>query len=99
MTGTIKDRLKKKKLVYLRTTRSGTGIKSHPIWAVEIDANYPWAGGFSHRREDATAFTPKLARLINSRLKKAGMSTMEADPAPKDHDGAIWYSAHEISKE
>jgi len=93
MTGTIKDRLKKKKLVYLRMTRP------YPIWAVEIDAKYPWAGGFTHRREDATAFTPRLARLINSRLKKAGMSTMEEDPAPKDHDGAIWYSAHDISKE
>lgn len=98
MVSTLKDRLIKKRLVYLRMTQSGTGIAPHPIWAVEIDAYYPWAGGFTHQREDATAFTPKLARMINSRLKKAGMSPMKEEPAPEDHKGAIWYSAHEIAK-
>jgi len=98
MNDTLVCRLKKKRLVYLHTTGGGSNISTRSIWAVEIDVNYPWAGSFTDRRDDASAFTPSLARVINGRLKKAKMTPFEMKQAPKDHDGTIWYLHHEITR-
>ena len=98
MESVLVSRLKKKQLVYLRTTIGGADIATKPIWAVEIDTTYPWAGSYTDLHNDASAFTPTLARALNGRLKKAGMAPFEVDLAPKGHNRAIWYFQHEISK-
>ncbi len=95
---TLKDKLKKRHLVYLYGTASGSGIQPHRIWAIEIDPLYPWAGGFTTRKENASAFTVALARVINKRLKEHGMTPWHQEVAPKEHEGPIYFLDHEITK-
>lgn len=93
----LKERLKRKKLVYLYAEASGPGIGTYRHWAIEIDPTYPWAGGFTDLREDATAFTPAAAKKINRPQKAWSYFGYSQEAAPKDHDGRIVYLPEEIS--
>ena len=84
----------RKRLVYLRALMAGTNIVTMPIWAIEIDTTFPWAGAWTYRQEDASAFTYSLAMAINNRLKKYKMPPLAMVTAPKEYDGTIWFLKH-----
>lgn len=89
-----REKLLKKELVYLRSTISGPGMSAPAaMWAVDIDANYPWAGGWTYDRKDASAFTVAVAKQINDYLEKSKFAgyRYETEPAAADHEGAIYF--------
>jgi len=95
----LRETLKSKGLVYLHSTMSGPGMsKPCRMWAIDIDPTYPWAGGWTYRREDASAFTVAAAKAINDQYGKSGISKggYDQEPAADDHSGTIYYLPHEI---
>jgi hypothetical protein len=102
LTRDVRKILLKRDLVYLGARVSGLGIKPYETYAIEINAAYPWAGSFTDKKEDATAFTKRYVRALGRSIKawkKAGWpaSVYTLTPiAPGTHKGPIVYLPKEI---
>ncbi len=94
----LKERLKRKRLVYLSLGVGDPGSEITRHWAIEIDSRYPYSGGFTDKREDASAFTLKLATAINKSMRELGYQEYTIEEAPKDHDGSIFCLKRESEK-